>query len=118
MALQISRRSGVAVAAVLFMVAGSVVVDGFAPRSGLSSVQRINTEEQETTSSALFMARRNMNMNRRAPPKEKKPPMNAEIAPGDLRVTTPNAKGGNATTEIRMHTSKSILTQTSLITEK
>jgi translation initiation factor IF-3 len=39
------------------------------------------------------MARRNMNMNRRAPVKEKKPPMNDEIAPGDLRVTTPNAKG-------------------------
>lgn len=88
-----TSRSGVAVAAVLMMAAGSVVVDGFAPRSGLSSVQRINVEEQETTSSALFMARRNMNMNRRAPQREKKPPMNDEIAPGDLRVTTPNAKG-------------------------
>lgn len=86
-----NRRAGVA--AVLLLVAGSVVVDGFAPRSGLSSVQNMNTESQETSSSALFMARRNMNMNRRAPAKERKPPMNDEIAPGDLRVTTPNAKG-------------------------
>jgi len=39
------------------------------------------------------MARRNMNMLRRAPTKERKPPMNDEIAPGDLRVTTPNEKG-------------------------
>eukprot|EP00532_Pseudo-nitzschia_australis_P008359 CAMPEP_0168176972 /NCGR_PEP_ID=MMETSP0139_2-20121125/8136_1 /TAXON_ID=44445 /ORGANISM="Pseudo-nitzschia australis, Strain 10249 10 AB" /LENGTH=272 /DNA_ID=CAMNT_0008095853 /DNA_START=418 /DNA_END=1236 /DNA_ORIENTATION=+ len=34
-----------------------------------------------------------MNMNRRAPVKEAKPPMNEEIPRGDLRVTTPNAKG-------------------------
>jgi translation initiation factor IF-3 len=34
-----------------------------------------------------------MNMMRRAPPKEKKPPMNDEIQFDELRVTTPNAKG-------------------------
>jgi len=79
--------------AVLLLVAASVVVDGFAPRSGLSSLQKINTDQQDTSPSALFMARRNMNMLRRAPVKERKPPMNGEIAPGDLRVTTPNAKG-------------------------
>lgn len=87
-----NKRAGVAVAVVL-LVAGSAVVDGFAPRSGLSSVQKINTEAQDVSPSALFMARRNMNMNRRAPVKERKPPMNGEIAAGDLRVTTPNAKG-------------------------
>jgi translation initiation factor IF-3 len=91
MSFQLNRRTGVA--AVLFLVATSVVVDGFAPRSGLSTVQKINTDAQDHSASALFMARRNMNMNRRAPAKEKKPPMNGEIAPGDLRVTTPNAKG-------------------------
>jgi len=94
MTLQFNRRGGVTVAAVLLLVAASVVVDGFAPRSGLSSVQKIDTEQQQEVSpSALFMARRNMNMLRRAPTKERKPPMNGEIAAGDLRVTTPNAKG-------------------------
>eukprot|EP00537_Pseudo-nitzschia_pungens_P002568 CAMPEP_0172355702 /NCGR_PEP_ID=MMETSP1060-20121228/101_1 /TAXON_ID=37318 /ORGANISM="Pseudo-nitzschia pungens, Strain cf. cingulata" /LENGTH=275 /DNA_ID=CAMNT_0013075523 /DNA_START=297 /DNA_END=1124 /DNA_ORIENTATION=+ len=34
-----------------------------------------------------------MNMNRRAPVKEAKPPMNEEVPRGDIRVTTPNAKG-------------------------
>ena len=92
MNFQMNKRAGVAVAVVL-LVAGSAVVDGFAPRSGLSSVQKINTEAQDVSPSALFMARRNMNMNRRAPVKERKPPMNGEIAAGDLRVTTPNAKG-------------------------
>ena len=92
-------------AAVLFVVlATTVVVDGFVPRFGLSSSslqQIINTDKQQneqddessSTASALFMARRNMNMLRRAPVKERKPPMNGEIAQGDLRVTTPNAKG-------------------------
>jgi len=89
----LNRRGGVAAAAVLFLVASSVVVDGFAPRSGLSSLQKINSEQQDASPSALFMARRNMNMLRRAPAKERKPPMNDEIAPGDLRVTTPNEKG-------------------------
>jgi len=93
MSLQLNNRRGVAVAAVLFLVAGTVVVDGFAPRSGLSSLQNINTEQHDVSPSALFMARRNMNMLRRAPTKERKPPMNDEIAPGDLRVTTPNEKG-------------------------
>lgn len=88
-----NSRGGVAAAAVLFLVAGSAVVDGFAPRSGLSSLQNINTAQQDVSPVALFMARRNMNMNRRAPTKERKPPMNDEIAPGDLRVTTPNEKG-------------------------
>ena len=86
-------RKGNAAAAVIFFVAASVVVDGFAPRLGLSPLQTINTKEHDASPSSLFMARRNMNMNRRAPVKEKKPPMNDEIAPGDLRVTTPNAKG-------------------------
>lgn len=92
MTLQFNRR-GLATAAVLFLVAASVVVDGFAPRSGLSSQPKINTEKQNDSLSSLFMARRNMNMLRRAPVKERKPPMNNEIGPGDLRVTTPNAKG-------------------------
>ncbi len=92
MSFQLNRRAGVA--AVLFLVASSAVVDGFAPRSGLSSVQKIKTDAQDPSPSALSMARRNMNMNRRPPKtKENKPPMNDEIAPGDLRVTTPNAKG-------------------------
>jgi translation initiation factor IF-3 len=72
------------------------VVHGFVPRIGLSSIQKISIPEQEQlspTTSALFMARRNMNMMRRAPPKEKKPPMNDEIQFDELRVTTPNAKG-------------------------
>jgi len=92
MSLHINRQGKVA-AAVLFVVAASVVVDGFAPRLGLSPLQKISFSKQESTPSALRMARRNMNMNRRAPVKEKKPPMNDEIAPGDLRVTTPNDKG-------------------------
>jgi translation initiation factor IF-3 len=72
------------------------VVQGFVPRIGLSSLQQISIPEQQQlspTSSALFMARRNMNMMRRAPVKEKKPPMNDEIQFDELRVTTPNAKG-------------------------
>jgi len=84
---------GFTVAAALFFVAASVVVDGFAPHSGLSPLQKVDSNQQDVSHSVLFMARRNMNMNRRAPVKEKKPPMNGEIAPGDLRVTTPNAKG-------------------------
>lgn len=92
MSFQLNKRVGVAAA--LLLVAGSVVVDGFAPRAGRSSLQKINTEAQDAASpSALFMARRNMNMNRRAPVKERKPPMNEELPPGDIRVTTPNAKG-------------------------
>jgi len=87
------NTKGFSAAAVLFLVAASVVVDGFAPQFGLSPLQRVNSEQQYVSPSALFMARRNMNMNRRAPVKERKPPMNGEIAPGDLRVTTPNAKG-------------------------
>jgi len=86
-------KNGKVAAAVLFLVAASVAVDGFAPRVGLSPLQTINSKVQDVPPSSLFMARRNMNMNRRAPVKEKKPPMNNEIAPGDLRVTTPNAKG-------------------------
>jgi translation initiation factor IF-3 len=93
MSLQLNSRGGVAAAAVLFLVAGSAVVDGFAPRSGLSALQNINTAQQDVSPVALLMARRNMNMLRRAPTKERKPPMNDEIAPGDLRVTTPNEKG-------------------------
>mmetsp|Transcript_13264 Transcript_13264/g.31207 ORF Transcript_13264/g.31207 Transcript_13264/m.31207 type:complete len:329 (+) Transcript_13264:168-1154(+) len=87
------NRKGNAAAAVLLFVVASVVVDGFAPRFGLSPLQTINSKEHDVSPSSLFMARRNMNMNRRAPVKEKKPPMNDEIAPGDIRVTTPNAKG-------------------------
>jgi len=85
--------------AVLMLLAATTVVDGFMPRVGPSSLPQINTEQEQdvstsaSSSSALFMARRNMNMLRRAPVKERKPPMNGEIAAGDLRVTTPNAKG-------------------------
>jgi len=88
------------VAFLILLAATSPVVDvvhGFVPRIGVSSLQKITIPEQElsTTSSAtaLFMARRNMNMLRRAPPKEKRPPMNNEITHDQLRVTTPNAKG-------------------------
>lgn len=38
-------------------------------------------------------ARRNNNRGRGPPVKEKRPTMNEEIKPGDLRVTTPNPKG-------------------------
>jgi len=52
-------------------------------------------QQQERTGlmAPLWMARRNMNMNRRAPQQEKKPPMNEEITYSELRVTTPNEKG-------------------------
>mmetsp|Transcript_99 Transcript_99/g.179 ORF Transcript_99/g.179 Transcript_99/m.179 type:complete len:336 (-) Transcript_99:43-1050(-) len=84
-----------AAAAVLFFLAASVVVDGFVPRVGLPAVPKVNTEQHvdEISSTVLSMARRNMNMNRRAPVKEAKPPMNEEVPRGDIRVTTPNAKG-------------------------
>ena len=97
MSVQYNKRGA---GAVLLLLAATVVVDGFMPASlGPSSLPKINTVEQDdasvssSSSSALFMARRNMNMLRRAPVKERKPPMNGEIAAGDLRVTTPNAKG-------------------------
>jgi len=91
MSLSSNRQRGVAALAAIFLVAASV--DGFAPRSGLLSVHQTNTEQQNASPSTLFMARRNNNMNRRAPVKEKKPPMNEEVPDGDLRVSTPNEKG-------------------------
>uniref|UniRef100_A0A7S4AQG7 Translation initiation factor IF-3 n=1 Tax=Pseudo-nitzschia australis TaxID=44445 RepID=A0A7S4AQG7_9STRA len=98
MSIPCNSRQG-ATAAVLFLLAATAVVDGFVPRVGLSTVPKIITEEHQqlqqdgVSVTSLFMARRNMNMNRRAPVKEAKPPMNEEIPRGDLRVTTPNAKG-------------------------
>lgn len=96
MSFSCNNRQG-AVTAVLFFLAASVAVDGFVPRVGLSSVPKISTEQEhqrdEVSATTLFMARRNMNMNRRAPVKEQKPPMNEEVPVGDVRVTATNAKG-------------------------
>lgn len=97
MSITCNSRQGAA-AAILFLLAATAVVDGFVvPRVGLSTVPKINTEQQQQedglSTTSLFMARRNMNMLRRAPVKEAKPPMNEEIPRGDIRVTTPNAKG-------------------------
>merc|ERR1712032_380343 len=73
-----------------------VVVQGFLRRIVLPCVQEIIVPEQSCTTFSppeLLMARRNMNMNKRAPQKEKKPPMNDEITYDELRVTTPSAEG-------------------------
>jgi len=91
MSLSCITRQGAA-AVLLFLLAATAVVEGFVPRVGLSSLPKLSVDQQ-LEETALFMARRNMNMNRRAPPKEQKPPMNLEIPPGDLRVTAPNDKG-------------------------
>lgn len=91
MNLSCNTRQGAA-AVLLFLLAATAVVDGFVPRVGLSSLPKL-TVDQAVEETALFMARRNMNMNRRAPAKEQKPPMNLEIPPGDLRVTAPNDNG-------------------------
>lgn len=91
MSLSCNTQQGAA-AVLLFLLAATAVVEGFVPRVGLSSLPKLSVDQQ-LEETALFMARRNMNMNRRAPPKEQKPPMNLEIPPGDLRVTAPNDKG-------------------------
>lgn len=59
--------------------------------SAASAFTQFSLPSRETN--LALMARQN-NYNRRGPPVvEKKPPMNDEIAAGDLRVITPNPKG-------------------------
>lgn len=115
---RISATGGSAVAVSVFLAvslsSNAVVVHGFLPRIivlqpsvavSVRQQQSTNTnnkisilpkqQQQELTRmmEPLWMARRNMNMNRRAPQQEKKPPMNEELTYSELRVTTPNEKG-------------------------
>ena len=61
--------------------------------SSVASFSPLGLAASRPNNVGLMMAQRR-NFNRRGPPVlEQKPPMNAEVPQGDLRVVTPNAKG-------------------------